>query len=210
VTLAQQTGLPKLFWAAFKRSRNPMMLLDEERRCIDVNGAWIGMHGYPRARIVGQHLSGFLVPGPLYDQAAWQAALKRGEFTGEATMINQDGSRTQVQYAAHTEAVTGGQLVLGVVLSSHRWGRHFRRDPEPRRGGDLTRREREIVRLIADGASGPEIATELNIAHDTVRTHARNAMGKLGARSRAHLVAKALAEGHALSAEGSERSGGTP
>jgi DNA-binding CsgD family transcriptional regulator len=43
--------------------------------------------------------------------------------------------------------------------------------------------------------SGPEIADELQIAHDTVRTHVRNAMGKAGARSRAHLVAKAIGEG---------------
>jgi DNA-binding CsgD family transcriptional regulator len=45
------------------------------------------------------------------------------------------------------------------------------------------------------GATGPEIAEDLHISHDTVRSHVRNAMTKLGARSRAHLVAKALAAG---------------
>jgi DNA-binding NarL/FixJ family response regulator len=54
------------------------------------------------------------------------------------------------------------------------------------------------VRLVAHGSSGPEIAGELHIAHDTVRTHVRNAMTKLGARSRAHLVAKALGDGLTL------------
>jgi DNA-binding CsgD family transcriptional regulator len=48
---------------------------------------------------------------------------------------------------------------------------------------------------VALGRSGPEIADELGIAHDTVRTHVRNAMTKAGARSRAHLVARALGEG---------------
>ena len=62
----------------------------------------------------------------------------------------------------------------------------------------LSERELEIVRLVALGRSGPEIADELGIAHDTVRTHVRNAMAKVGARSRAHLVAKALGEGHVL------------
>ena len=56
-------------------------------------------------------------------------------------------------------------------------------------------REREIVRMIALGSTSPEIAEELGIAHDTVRTHARNAMTKVGARSRAHLVARALGKG---------------
>ena len=46
------------------------------------------------------------------------------------------------------------------------------------------------------GRTGKEIADELHIAHDTVRTHVRNAQGKLGARSRAQLVAIALGEGH--------------
>ena len=50
------------------------------------------------------------------------------------------------------------------------------------------------MRLVALGQTGPEIADELGIAHDTVRTHVRNAMDKLGARSRAHLVAKAIGE----------------
>ena len=83
-----------------------------------------------------------------------------------------------------------------MALSTSRWGSHFRRtttlDTKP---GALSQREREIVRLVALGHSGPEIADELQIAHDTVRTHTRNAMSKVGARSRAQLVAKALGEG---------------
>ena len=65
-------------------------------------------------------------------------------------------------------------------------------------GGALSDRERQIVRLVALGATGPEIADELHISHNTVRTHLRNSMQRVGARSRAHLVAKALGEGHAL------------
>jgi DNA-binding CsgD family transcriptional regulator len=59
----------------------------------------------------------------------------------------------------------------------------------------LSAREREIVGLVAHGHTGREIADELRIAHDTVRTHVRNAMIKLQARSRAQLVAKAIGEG---------------
>ena len=54
------------------------------------------------------------------------------------------------------------------------------------------------MRFVALGYTGPEIAAELHISHDTVRTHVRNAMLKLDARSRAHLVAKALGDGAAL------------
>ena len=54
------------------------------------------------------------------------------------------------------------------------------------------------MRLVALGDTGPEIAAELQISHNTVRTHVRNSMQRVGARSRAQLVAKALGEGHAL------------
>ena len=90
----------------------------------------------------------------------------------------------------------GRQLILFVALHTSRWGRRFRRltQAEDERK-QLSSREREIVRLIALGSTSPEIAEELRLAHDTVRTHARNAMVKVGARSRAHLVARVLGEG---------------
>ena len=106
-----------------------------------------------------------------------------------------------VQYAGHTEVATGRRLVLFVALSTSRWGRHSRRDPEtgaPQTLSALSAREREIVRLVAAGQTGPEIADHLHISHATVRTRVRNAMANVGARSRAHLVAKALGEGQAL------------
>ena len=110
-----------------------------------------------------------------------------------------DGSIVAVQWAATTEIVTGRQLVLIVALSTSRWRPRMRRSTPPGHEPEaLSKREREIVRLVALGNTGPEIAEELGIAHDTVRTHVRNAMTKVDARSRAHLVAKALGDGHVL------------
>ncbi len=54
------------------------------------------------------------------------------------------------------------------------------------------------MRLVALGGTAAEIADELQISHHTVRTHLRNSMKRVGARSRAHLVAKALGDGLAL------------
>ena len=72
--------------------------------------------------------------------------------------------------------MTGRRLVLFVALNTSRWGRRFRRDiPAESELGVLSAREREIIRLVALGSTGPEISEELHIAHDTVRTHVRNA-----------------------------------
>jgi DNA-binding CsgD family transcriptional regulator len=192
-------GVSSLFMAAFAQSKNAMALVDERRRVIDANGAYIGLLGYERRAIIGRPMYRFVAGGPLVSPAEWKAALAAGRFTGEAGLLCANGDGVDVQWAATTEVVTGRQLILFVALSTSRWGMHFRRTV-PRGDGSemLSRREREIVRLVALGDTGPEIAEQLQIAHDTVRTHVRNAMGKLNARSRAHLVAKALGRGLVL------------
>jgi DNA-binding NarL/FixJ family response regulator len=56
----------------------------------------------------------------------------------------------------------------------------------------LTRREREVLRLLADGLSNEEIGKQLFISPETVRTHVRKAMDKLDADTRTQAVATAL------------------
>ena len=56
----------------------------------------------------------------------------------------------------------------------------------------LTQREREVLRLLADGLSNEEIGKVLFIAPETVRTHVRKAMDKLDADTRTQAVAKAI------------------
>lgn len=56
----------------------------------------------------------------------------------------------------------------------------------------LTRRERDVLRLLADGLSNEEVAKRLFISPETVRTHVRKAMRKLDADTRTQAVATAL------------------
>jgi len=69
--------------------------------------------------------------------------------------------------------------------------RAHRHDPRPR----LTRREREILTLAAEGRSAPEIARLLFLSPATIKTHLSNIYDKLGVKDRAAAVAKALREG---------------
>ena len=59
----------------------------------------------------------------------------------------------------------------------------------------LTAREREVVVCIAEGETTEQIAARLFISRTTVDTHVRKAMGRLGAKNRAHLIALALVAG---------------
>jgi DNA-binding NarL/FixJ family response regulator len=56
----------------------------------------------------------------------------------------------------------------------------------------LTRRQRQILQMIADGHSTAQVARGLGLSSETVRTHTKAALARLGARDRAHAVAIGL------------------
>jgi DNA-binding NarL/FixJ family response regulator len=73
-------------------------------------------------------------------------------------------------------------------------------DPVAAPGGDrpnspLTRRQREILQMFADGHSTERTARALGVSPETIRTHAKAVLGRRGARDRAHAVAIALRGG---------------
>ena len=58
--------------------------------------------------------------------------------------------------------------------------------------GRLTKRQREILQLLANGGSTTVAARELGLSEETVKTHMKNALARLSARNRTHAVAIAL------------------
>ena len=62
-------------------------------------------------------------------------------------------------------------------------------------GGDLSEREREVLRLTAEGHSNKEIAARLAVSTKTVETYKVRASGKLGLRTRAEIVRYGVTQG---------------
>jgi DNA-binding NarL/FixJ family response regulator len=85
------------------------------------------------------------------------------------------------------ETVAGGGLYVDAVLAGAIAATH-----QGDRVPILTQREREVLRLLADGHANEEIGRRLFISPETVRTHVRKAMAKLEAETRTHAVATAL------------------
>lgn len=60
--------------------------------------------------------------------------------------------------------------------------------------GKLTRRQRQILQLLANGESTTVAARELDLSEETVKTHTKHALARLGAKNRTHAVAIAVRE----------------
>jgi len=185
-------GWERAFWLAFERSSNGIALVDEQRRFVEVNDALLEIVGGSRRGIVGTSVIN-AIPSSERPRAQreWDAFLRSGgDYSGGGPIVRVDGAEVEIEVAARLMTMGEERLAICVVTSVSGSGPSVKPDTGPERL--LTQREREVVTLIALGRLTAQIAEELNVSGDTVRTHVRNAMSKLGARTRAQLVAIVL------------------
>jgi PAS domain S-box-containing protein len=191
-----ESGLEGLLWFVFRRSANAMVLADEDRRFVEANDAALELLGRKREELIGTPVADTIAPSERERSAReWQAFVRSGEHAGTRKLVRADGSEVQIEVAARFLQVGGRRLAVSVTLATS----DLPVVPQPARPrhGALTNREREVVTLIALGHETSQIADGLLVSPETVRTHVRNAMSKLGARTRAQLVAIALSTGEA-------------
>lgn len=191
------SGLEGLLWFVFRRSASAMVLADEQRRFVEANDAALQMLGRQRAELIGMPVADTIRPSERERAAReWQAFMRSGEHTGTRNIVRADGSEVQIEVAARFLQVGGRRLAVSVTLATSDC-----LAPPTDAGaarGALTNREREVVTLIALGHETSQIAQGLLVSPETVRTHVRNAMSKLGARTRAQLVAIAISTDEAM------------
>jgi DNA-binding NarL/FixJ family response regulator len=116
---------------------------------------------------------------------------------GASGFVLKDAAPEELLRAVRVVADGGSLLsptVTRRVISEFAGGPSVGPAPHPELGR-LTDREREILGWVATGRSNDEIAAELVVSPDTVRTHVSRAMVKLHARDRAQLVVFAIQSG---------------
>ncbi|HEY9371394.1 response regulator transcription factor [Streptomyces sp.] len=107
---------------------------------------------------------------------------------GASGFLLKDASADQLAEAVRVVAAGDALLAPGVtrrlIAEFSRLSGEPPRAPSMRRVGDLTERETEVLALIAQGLSNAEIAGQLVVAEQTVKTHVGRILVKLGARDR--------------------------
>ena len=94
------------------------------------------------------------------------------------------------ELAAAIRAARVGQPTLAPEATRVLIHKTMQSSPPP--GQDLTEREREVLRLMVDGLSNPEIAGQLSLSRSTVKTHVSHILEKLGVNSRLEAVTLAI------------------
>jgi PAS domain S-box-containing protein len=184
--------------ALLDHSGAAVVTLDDEKRFVDANPAALRMLGRRRDDFLGQRIED-VTPADMQPEIdpRWRELLRTGEHRGEWRLVRSDGRAFDVEYVAAANVSPGSHLIVWMATDDG-----DRIDPlaAGASGGKtsshpLTPREREVVALIARGLTSEQIAEQLVVSGETVRTHARNALAALGARTRAHAVAIALQRG---------------
>jgi PAS domain S-box-containing protein len=199
------TGMPG---TATIPSQLAILVVDDDRRCLEANLAACRLLGLPRRAALGRAVDDFLTPGMRKRlDHVWRAFREGGGHAGPFELSSQAAEVHEVNLSVVANVLPGRHLLI-LSATEARPGdvegpRQVRPEPrDPRvnsaarfgRGGP-TPREREVLALLAAGATDEQIAEMLELSPATVQTHVRNAKAKLGARTRAQAVAMALQHG---------------
>lgn len=148
----------------------------------DLNGIEVA------ARVQALHLHTRIVALSAYSDKRFVTEMLRA---GAAAYVSKSAAGTELVVAIRAVAAGGSYLspdVAGALVAEVRGA-------EPDGQARLGRREREVLRLIAEGERSAAIAEALHISAATVEVHRRNIMRKLGMHTVAELTRYAVREG---------------
>lgn len=145
-----------------------------------------GINGIEATRRITQtspHI-GILVVTMFEDDDSVFSAMRAGARGYILKGADQDEMMRAIRAAANGEAIFGPEIAKRLM-------NFFTGAKPPQIFPELTDREREVLGLIAQGASNPEIADKLSLAGKTVRNHISNIFAKLQVADRAQAIIKA-------------------
>lgn len=171
---------------AFEAARNMAVAINDDARIVTCNHAFAAQFGQAPRRLRGLDLAEISAE-PEYFKNWWRAFKELKTESGYLPLPDGRNESVRVPFNASPDVLPGLHLLLSFFPEEL-----VRRSPDRE---ELTPRERSVLTLIARGEQNPEIAKELGIAVESVKTHADNLREKLNARTRAEAVALGLMHG---------------
>jgi PAS domain S-box-containing protein len=188
--------------SAFALSQHSMLIADDQRRWVTGNAAACDLLGITPEEISWHTVDEFVPPDAreMLDER-WEQFLANGAAEGWYRLHIPARGQVPVEFSATANVLPSRHLSVflpadGSSGPSEPGAPDWKAVPAESAGRvRLTDREREIMTLVASGLHGAEIAERLFLSPETIKSHVHNAMGKLGAHTRAHAVAIALVTG---------------
>jgi DNA-binding CsgD family transcriptional regulator len=183
-----------VLWTFFDTAPVALLAASDERRIVRVNQRWSHLTGYDADAATDMRIDDLLAPESRPGiEMRWSDLVATGLATARIVMLRPDHVRVAIRYGAFANVLPG--VHVAACLAEPGQDARALRPARARRAGQLTRREQESLRLVAMGMTTTAAADQLGISPETVRTHVRNAMNKLGARTRAQAIAVAMRDG---------------
>ena len=175
----------------------PMVLVDGDKRLDSPNPA-AQLFLRERAAALRARRTYDLLPTALHRQFddRWATMLGNGAVAGTVVLRTPDARAVTLHYRCVAQILPGLTLVVG--MPTHlAIGDLIGEFQAPRQtcAGRLRPREKQILTLLGLGCTLDEVAQDLTLSIETVRTHVRNAIRRLGARNRTHAFALAIRAG---------------
>ena len=161
------------------REHVAVVVTDDERRYVHANAAACDLLGIAHDDLIGMRTEEVTGTPASEVDAVWSRFRDAGVLVGTFPLPSPVGPRN-VPYIAVADVSPGRHIAIFIPTRT------------PGTWQSLSQREREVVALVAGGATGREVGEELSVTSATVETHIRNAMRRLGARNRSHLVTLAI------------------
>ncbi|HEY7282343.1 MAG TPA: PAS domain S-box protein [Actinomycetota bacterium] len=188
------------FRRIFEEGPLGIALVDRELRVTDVNNAVARMTGRTREEIVGSRFPAINDPSEAADDLKQMTQLLRGEMDSyriEKRFITASGEE---RYASITTSVVHDEnavplytiRIVDDITDRIRLQREVGEQAASATSilGRLTSREAEVLGLLAQGLSAPQMAAQLSVSTRTIESHLANTYRKLGVRSRHEAVSE--------------------
>jgi DNA-binding CsgD family transcriptional regulator len=175
-----------LFEAAFHAAPDAILLVDDDGRYIGCNRTATELLATDESRLRTHRVGDFSRGVMRLRAPEWWTELRRsGRLAVRHVLTDATGVEHVVDTRGRAEFLPGRHLLVVRRLEDGRSAHELVLSP----------REREVLSLFASGLNGRQVAEKLVLSPLTVRTHVRNAIDKLDARTRAHAIALALRHG---------------